>query len=92
VDSREITTIEGIRGKGTELHPLQQAFIDAGAIQCGFCTPAMVLCAYALLKGKAEPAEEEIREALSGVFCRCTGYLQIVEAILLAVSRMKQNT
>jgi carbon-monoxide dehydrogenase small subunit len=86
---REVLTIEGIRGGDGSLHPLQQAFIDAGAVQCGFCTPAMVLNAYALLKQNPAPSEEDIKKAISGTLCRCTGYRQIIEAIILAVSRMK---
>jgi aerobic carbon-monoxide dehydrogenase small subunit len=76
----EILTIEGLR-PSQGLHPLQQAFVDKGAIQCGFCTPGMILTASSLLNQKSNPAEEEIRAALSGNLCRCTGYQKIVEAI-----------
>ena len=69
--------------KGT-LHPLQQAFIDAGAVQCGFCTPGIILSAFALLAENPNPGEDEIKEALSGNLCRCTGYKQIIEAVKLA--------
>ncbi len=69
--------------KGT-LHPLQQAFIDAGAVQCGFCTPGIILSAFALLAENPNPGENEIKEALSGNLCRCTGYKQIIEAVKLA--------
>jgi carbon-monoxide dehydrogenase small subunit len=89
-EGREILTIEGLEGEDGSLHPIQQAFIDAGAIQCGFCTPAMVLNAYALLEQNPSPEENEIKEAISGTLCRCTGYRQIIEAIILAASRMKQ--
>jgi carbon-monoxide dehydrogenase small subunit len=84
---REILTIEGLQAGDGSLHPVQQAFIDAGAIQCGFCTPAMVLSACALLKQNPSPSEEDIKTAISGILCRCTGYRQIIEAIVLAASR-----
>jgi len=73
------------------LHPVQQAFIDAGAIQCGFCTPGMVLTAYAFLLENKQPSREEAREAIKGNICRCTGYQQIIDAILLAAQRMWNN-
>ena len=76
----EILTIEGLK-PSQGLHPLQQAFVDKGAIQCGFCTPGMLLSASSLLKRNPNPSEEEIRTALSGNLCRCTGYQKIVEAI-----------
>ena len=76
----EITTIEGL-AKGGELHPLQQAFVDKGAIQCGFCTPGAILAAKALLDENPCPSEEDIKRALAGNFCRCTGYSPIVKAI-----------
>ncbi len=77
---KEITTIEGLHGGG-KLHPVQEAFIHHHAIQCGFCTPGMILTAYGLLKENPTPTEAEIRRALSGNICRCTGYAKIVEAI-----------
>jgi len=83
VGDREVTTIEGMAKDG-ELHPIQQAFIDHFAIQCGYCTPGMVLTTKALLDRNPDPTEEEVREALSGNLCRCTGYVQIVEAVLAA--------
>ena len=76
----EIITIEGLK-PSQGLHPLQQAFVDKGAIQCGFCTPGMLLSASSLLKQNSNPTEEEIRAALSGNLCRCTGYQKIVEAV-----------
>jgi carbon-monoxide dehydrogenase small subunit len=79
---KEVLTIEGLSKKG--LHPLQQAFIDHFAIQCGFCTPGMVLAAKALLDENSNPTEEEVKLGLSGNLCRCTGYVKIVEAILAA--------
>lgn len=80
VEGREIVTIEGL-SKGDQLHPVQRAFVEEGAIQCGFCTPAMVLIAKALIDKNPDPTDDEIREALSGTLCRCTGYTKIVEAI-----------
>jgi aerobic-type carbon monoxide dehydrogenase small subunit (CoxS/CutS family) len=79
-DGKTITTIEGL-AQGSELHPLQKAFIEKGAVQCGFCTPGMILSAKALLDGNPHPSEEEIRSAISGNLCRCTGYVKVVEAI-----------
>jgi carbon-monoxide dehydrogenase small subunit len=79
-DGQPITTIEGL-AQGEKLDPLQRAFIDHGAIQCGFCTPGMILTAKSLLGGKAPPREGEIRDYLSGNLCRCTGYQKIVQAI-----------
>jgi carbon-monoxide dehydrogenase small subunit len=90
-EGREVLTIEGIQGEAGALHPVQEAFIEAGAIQCGFCTPAMVLNAYALLQRNPHPTEEEIKTAISGTLCRCTGYRQIIEAIILAASRIKNG-
>lgn len=80
---KEILTIESLDQNG-RLHPLQQAFLDHYAVQCGFCTPGMILSAKALLDRKPQPTEEEVREAISGNLCRCTGYVKIVEAILSA--------
>ena len=79
-DGRTITTIEGVEGKDS-LHPLQQAFMEKGAVQCGFCTPGMILSAKSLLDENPSPSEEEIREGISGNLCRCTGYLQIIDAV-----------
>jgi putative selenate reductase molybdopterin-binding subunit len=83
-EGRKITTIEGI-GDRANMHPLQEAFVDAGAIQCGFCTPAQILAAKALLDTNPHPTEEEVREAIAGVLCRCTGYKKPVEAIMKVV-------
>jgi aerobic carbon-monoxide dehydrogenase small subunit len=80
---KEITTIEGL-GKGDQLHPIQKSFIEGGAIQCGMCTPGMILSAKALVDEKPCPTESEVREAISGNLCRCTGYVKIVDAILAA--------
>ncbi len=86
-NGREVTTIEGLEKADGTLHPLQQAFIDHGAIQCGFCTPGMVLSAKALLDENPKPTELEVRQAIAGNLCRCTGYQKIVEAILSAANR-----
>jgi len=83
VEGKEITTIEGLAKQG-RLHPVQQAFVEHYAIQCGFCTPGMVLTAKALLDKNPHPTEEEIRSAISGNICRCTGYTKIVDAIKAA--------
>ena len=83
---RTILTVEGMSGKNGELHPLQQAFIDAGAIQCGFCTPGMVMSAHAFLLKNPGPGRDEIRKALAANLCRCTGYQQIIDAIENAMS------
>jgi carbon-monoxide dehydrogenase small subunit len=86
-NGREVTTIEGLEQADGNLHPLQQAFIDHGAIQCGFCTPGMILAAKALLDENPRPTEVEVRNAIAGNLCRCTGYQKIVEAILAASSK-----
>ena len=86
-DGRKVTTIEGLSTSET-LHPVQQAFVDAGAIQCGFCSPGMILSATALLERNPAPSEQEVRTALSGNLCRCTGYQKIVEATLDAAERI----
>ena len=89
--NKEVLTIEGLASSDGTLHPVQQAFIDAGAIQCGFCTPGMVLTAYAFLLENKQPSREEARKAIKGNICRCTGYQQIIDAILLAAQRMKME-
>lgn len=88
VQGKEILTIEGL-AEGKKLHPIQKAFIDHGAIQCGFCTPGMILTAKALLEETREPSDYEIKRAISGNFCRCTGYNKIVEAIAAAATQMR---
>jgi aerobic-type carbon monoxide dehydrogenase small subunit (CoxS/CutS family) len=80
----EITTIEGLAGADGRPHPLQQAFVDHGAIQCGFCIPGMLMSAYAYVRDAVEPDEASVREALGGNICRCTGYVKIVDAVLEA--------
>ncbi len=86
----DILTIEGV-ADGHELHPVQKAFVEVGAIQCGFCTPGMVLNAIALLKENPDPTEAEVRRALSGNLCRCTGYQKIVDAVLTAAKEMREK-
>ncbi len=89
VQDREVTTIEGLQKPDGALHPIQQAFMEAGAAQCGFCTPGMIMNAKALLSSNPNPDEHEIRKALSGVLCRCTGYRKIVEAVKSIASTRK---
>jgi aerobic-type carbon monoxide dehydrogenase small subunit (CoxS/CutS family) len=86
LEGREIVTVEGM-AKGSQPHPLQVAFAELGAAQCGYCTPAMLLTAKALLDRDPNPSREAIKDALAGVLCRCTGYLKIFEAVELAASR-----
>jgi len=86
-DGRAIVSIEGLATNG-DLHPVQQAFIDAGGVQCGFCTPGMVMAAAALLDHTPKPTFEEIRNGLAGNLCRCTGYTKIFQAVELAAQRM----
>jgi carbon-monoxide dehydrogenase small subunit len=85
-DGHEVVTVEGLAA-GDELHPVQQAFVDAGAVQCGFCTPGLVVAVTDLLARVPDPGDDEIREALSGNLCRCTGYAKIFDAVHLAAER-----
>ena len=85
---REILTIEGVAQSGN-LHPLQKAFVAVGAVQCGFCIPGAILSAFALLGSNPSPTEEEVREALVGNLCRCTGYTKILEAVILAAEEIR---
>ncbi|HLA79401.1 MAG TPA: (2Fe-2S)-binding protein [Vicinamibacteria bacterium] len=87
-EGREITTVEGL-ARGGELSPLQTTFSELGAAQCGYCTPGMLLTAQALVQQQARPSRDDIREALAGNLCRCTGYLKIFEAVELASARMR---
>lgn len=84
---REITTVEGL-ARGADLHPLQAAFVELGAAQCGYCTPGMLVSASAFLEANPAPSRDEIRAALAGNLCRCTGYVKIIEAVELASARM----
>lgn len=84
IDGASVVTIEGLAKASGELHPLQTAFIEQGAVQCGYCTPGMIMSAKALLDENPNPTEDEIRHALAGNFCRCTGYVQIVDAVKAA--------
>jgi aerobic carbon-monoxide dehydrogenase small subunit len=88
-DGYAITTVEGLSPGPGELSPLQDAFCETHGMQCGYCTPAMILAAHALLANNPQPTRDEIVEAISGNICRCTGYAQIVEAIALAAERMR---
>jgi aerobic carbon-monoxide dehydrogenase small subunit len=90
-EGKEITTVEGLATSGEELHPIQEAFIEKGAIQCGFCTAGMEMSALNLLRKNPSPTELEIRTAISGNLCRCTGYYKIVEAIECAAEKMKEK-
>ncbi|MDD5218982.1 MAG: (2Fe-2S)-binding protein [Candidatus Bipolaricaulis sp.] len=89
IEGADIVTIEGL-ADGPRLHPIQQAFVDAGAVQCGFCTPGFVLSVYALLRDCPAPSDEEILMALEGSLCRCTGYAKIVDAVRLAAKRLAE--
>jgi carbon-monoxide dehydrogenase small subunit len=93
-DGRSVVTVEGMAVKGAgggELHPVQQAFIEAGAVQCGFCTPGLLIATHDLLRRGGCPADAEIREALAGNLCRCTGYEKILEAVRLAADRWQDR-
>jgi carbon-monoxide dehydrogenase small subunit len=87
-DGTAITTIEGLH-QGDELHPIQQAFVDSGAVQCGFCTPGMILTTKALLDEIPDPSEEDIKHYLEGNLCRCTGYTKIIDAVNMAIHQLK---
>ncbi len=87
-EGKEVLTIEGLVGEDRGLHPIQQAFLERAGVQCGFCTPGMIMSAKALLDRTPHPTEDEIRHALAGNMCRCTGYVQIVESILHAADMM----
>ncbi|MEW8994491.1 (2Fe-2S)-binding protein [Clostridium sp.] len=89
LDGSEIITIEGISNDG--IHPIQEAFMEVGAVQCGYCTPGMILSAKAILDNNIDATEVEIRESISGNLCRCTGYEKIVQGIILAQSKLKNN-
>jgi carbon-monoxide dehydrogenase small subunit len=88
VEGKEVLTVEGLAQSG-KLHPLQEAFIETAGVQCGFCTPGFLMAAYALLLENPNPTKEKVREWLSGNLCRCTGYEQIVEAVLRAAEKLR---
>jgi carbon-monoxide dehydrogenase small subunit len=89
-EGREIVTVEGLQDDG-ELHPVQQAFVEAGAVQCGYCTPGLVVATHDLLERSEQPGDPEIREALAGNLCRCTGYEKILDAVHLAADRLSTS-
>jgi len=89
-EGHEVTTVEGIGG-GANLHPLQKAFHEQHGLQCGYCTPAMIMSSYALLQHNPDPTEDEIRHGLAGNLCRCTGYMNIVKAVQQAATEMQQT-
>ena len=90
VEGKDIVTVEGL-AKGDNLHPVQQAFVESGGVQCGFCTPGFIMVAVELLNQNPDPSREEIREWIEGNICRCTGYVKIVDAIELAAERMRED-
>ncbi len=87
-EGKEVLTIEGLLGKNNELHPIQEAFLEKAGVQCGFCTPGMIMSTKALLEADPNPSEDQIRHTLAGNMCRCTGYVQIVESIMLAAEKL----
>lgn len=89
-DGRRVTTVEGLSTDGG-LHPLQQTFMELGAPQCGFCTPGMLMAAAGLLSENPDPTREEVREAISGNICRCSGYVKVVDAVIAAAERMREG-
>ena len=89
-EGREIMTVEGI-ASGESLHPVQEAFVEAGAVQCGFCTPGLIVATHDLLRRTPQPTTVQIREALAGNICRCTGYAKVIEAVHLAAGRLAQQ-
>ena len=88
VDRKSVTTVEGLIDEGNRLDPIQEAFIENGGVQCGFCTPGMIISAKALLEENAHPIQEEIKRGISGNLCRCTGYVQIVDSIKRAAEKI----
>ncbi len=90
-EDREVVTVEGLAGEEGALHPVQEAFVAAGAVQCGFCTPGLIVATHELLSRNPDPAEPEVREALAGNLCRCTGYEKILDAVRLAAVRISST-
>lgn len=91
IEGKRVTTIEGMLGEGNALHPIQQAFVDNGGVQCGFCTPGMIMSAKALLDDIPNPSDEQIKRGISGNLCRCTGYVQIVGSIKKAAEKIERE-
>ncbi len=91
IEGKSVTTVEGLIGEGNRLHPVQQAFVEHGGIQCGFCSPGMIMSAAALLSENPSPSDEEIKRGISGNLCRCTGYVQIVESVREAARSAQEN-
>jgi carbon-monoxide dehydrogenase small subunit len=89
-EGREVVTVEGIAPSDGELHEVQRAFVEAGGVQCGFCTPGLIVASHDLLAKNPHPSDPEIREALAGNLCRCTGYEKIIDAVRLAAQRMER--
>jgi len=92
VEGKSVLTTEGLPAAPGKLHPIQQAFVDEGAVQCGFCTPGFIMTTYAFLKAHPNPTDEEIRHALSGNLCRCTGYLSIIKAFKAAAAALSNQS
>jgi len=90
-DGADVVTVEGIAGDGDKLHPMQEAFREKSAVQCGFCTPGMVISAYQLAKTNPDPSDEEIQAAIGGNICRCTGYVSIIDAVREGCKRMRHE-
>jgi carbon-monoxide dehydrogenase small subunit len=88
IEGKKVTTIEGILGEGNALHPIQEAFVENGGVQCGFCTPGMIMSAKALLDEIPDPTDEQIKRGISGNLCRCTGYVQIIDSIRKAAEKL----
>jgi carbon-monoxide dehydrogenase small subunit len=89
IEGRKVTTIEGMLGEGNALHPIQQSFVEHGGVQCGFCTPGMIMSAKAILDEFPNPSDEEIKRGISGNLCRCTGYVQIIDSIKKAAEKLQ---
>ena len=91
IQGKEVTTIEGMLGEGNALHPIQEAFVENGGVQCGFCTPGMIMSAKALLDEIPKPTDEQIKRGISGNLCRCTGYVQIIDSIKNAAETIQSQ-
>lgn len=89
-DGASITTVEGL-ADGERMHPVQEAFLEVNAPQCGFCSPGMILTAVSFLRGNSDPTREEIREAIAGNMCRCSGYVKVIDAIMLAAGKLREG-